>query len=262
MMLERVDKLLVSRGVVATRTQAQRLIQAGAVKGQVQGQWHALDKPAQKIPKNTEFDITEIAELKYVSRAGLKLEAALSHIVATGKQACVELLTATASRVLDVGQSTGGFSDCLLQLGVGHIVGVDVGHNQLAPALRGKANLSCVEGINARTLSPEFLDQYCPGGFDALVMDVSFISQTLLLQAIRALLKPEGIILALVKPQFEVGREGLSKNGIVKDSALFEQVEQKIKAAYQAHELKVLDYFQSALPGSDGNQEFFVLACK
>lgn len=257
---DRVDKLLVDQKAVATRTQAQRLIASGAVKGKIQGQWVTIVKPAQKIPVDTVFDIGEIEELKYVSRAGLKLEKALDHLVNINLQTCLENLFDKNKAVIDIGQSTGGFTDCLLQKGNARIIGIDVGHSQLAPSLRGSERVHCIEGINAREIPQSIKLDYAPQGFDAAVVDVSFISQTLILKSLKSVTKPSAIILSLVKPQFEVGKDGVDKGGIVKDANLFHQIEHKIKSCYLDLSFDVLAYFPSELPGTDGNQEFFILA--
>jgi 23S rRNA (cytidine1920-2'-O)/16S rRNA (cytidine1409-2'-O)-methyltransferase len=162
---------------------------------------------------------------------------------------------------LDVGQSTGGFSDCLLQAGAARVVGVEVGHGQLHPRLKDDPRLACLEGINARHLTAADLGGHFPAqGFDLIVADASFISLTLLLPSFPALLRPGGRILALVKPQFEVGPKNLGKGGIVRDTSLYARVEAKIRAACAECGLEVQDWFDSPITGSDGNREFFALA--
>lgn len=259
-MLERLDKLLVDQGLAASRTQAQRLISAGAVTAQLAGQWLPLTKPAMKLSRDTLLRTQAIDELRYVSRAGLKLELALQHLIQAGLWAVpIPLVGAVA---LDIGQSTGGFTDCALQSGATAVIGVDVGHDQLASSLRGDSRVMCLEGINARHLPESLLLQYAPMGFDIALMDVSFISQRLVIPALAPLIKPEGWLLSLIKPQFEVGKKGLGKGGIVKNTELFGEVERDIQACLTQHQLSVHAFFESGIRGADGNREFFVLAQK
>jgi 23S rRNA (cytidine1920-2'-O)/16S rRNA (cytidine1409-2'-O)-methyltransferase len=164
---------------------------------------------------------------------------------------------------LDVGQSTGGFTDCLLQAGAARVVGVDVGHGQLDARLRGDARMTCIEHLNARALDADALGRHLPdGGFDLVVCDASFISLTLLLPQWPALLKPGGRVLALVKPQFELGPEALGKGGIVRDAAQYAALEVGLRTFAEANGLNALDYFDSPITGGDGNREFFMFAMK
>lgn len=259
MSLERLDKLLVDGGFVQSRAQAQKLISAGAVKAKLQGQWVSLHKPAQKFDSTTVFQTESIEELKYVSRAGLKLEGALNQLAHS--TSIMELLN-TCNVAIDVGQSTGGFTDCLLQFGVTKVVGVDVGHGQLVEKLRGDPRVLCLEGINARDLDMSLFAGVVDDGFDLAVMDVSFISQTLVVAGLSRVVKNGGHVLALVKPQFEVGQAGLAKGGLVKDESWFSVAKQKVTAAYARENFVILDYFASQLPGTDGNREFFIFAQK
>lgn len=257
-MLERLDKLLVDRGLASSRTQAQRMINAGAVKAKLQGQWLALPKPSMKISTEAILQTEAIDELRYVSRAGLKLELALEHLVEVGVWR--EPLPLIDAQVLDVGQSTGGFTDCALQKGARSVVGVDVGHGQLATSLKGDARVICLEGINARELPESLAHDHTEAGFDLVLMDVSFISQRLIIPSLVSKIRRGGYLLSLVKPQFEVGKDGLGKGGIVKNSELFASVERDITACLAEHYLLVKAYFESGIQGSDGNREFFVLA--
>jgi len=190
-----------------------------------------------------------------VSRGGLKLEGALRH---TG-------LDVTGAVCLDVGQSTGGFTDCLLQHGASLVVGVDVGQGQLHERLRIDPRVLAIEQCNARELSAERLvtagGPQAAGPFDCVVGDLSFISQTLVWPALLPLLKPNGHLLMLVKPQFELQPEHIGKGGLVKDVALYARVEQRIAQACQGNGLTQRDYFESTITGGDGNREFFVWAC-
>lgn len=257
-MLERLDKVLVDQGLAQSRTQAQKLIEAGAVRAKLHGQWMPLRKPAQKIAPDTILQADVIQELRFVSRAGLKLDLALQYL------ATRQILPGNFPQdlfALDIGQSTGGFTDCLLQRGARQIVGVDVGSDQLAESLRQHAAIICLEGINAREPLEELL-AYSKEGFDIAVMDVSFISQTLIIPNIPPLLKNAGYLLSLVKPQFEVGAKNIAKGGIVKNDQLYPEVRDKITACASEAGFIVLDYFESGIDGGDGNREFFMLCQK
>jgi 23S rRNA (cytidine1920-2'-O)/16S rRNA (cytidine1409-2'-O)-methyltransferase len=245
----RADQLLLDRGLAASRSQAQRLIASGV-------EWRLGTKPWQRVAKNgdelplpCEVRLLDTAEARYVSRGGLKLEGALQ---SSG-------LTAQALRCLDVGQSTGGFTDCLLQHGAAQVVGLDVGHGQLHPRLRDDARVVCVERINARELQTD--DERVPDvqqGFDLVVGDLSFISLTLVLPALLPLLKQGGALLMLVKPQFELQPSDIGKGGLVKDVASYVQVEARLREACAGLNLNVLGYWPSAIAGGDGNQEFWI----
>ncbi|AJE98461.1 TlyA family RNA methyltransferase [Pandoraea apista] len=269
----RADQALVSRGLAASRTAAQRLIDAGRVY--FAGTETALKKASQVVADDEDLEVRAAAdglpgEDRYVSRGGLKLAGALAQ---TG-------LDVTGRIALDVGLSTGGFADCLLQAGVARVVGVDVGHGQLNQRLATEPRLVSLEGINARHLSREMLDErltQCTddaardtpvaaltavpeAGFDLIVGDVSFISLTLILPALAPLLAATGDLLMLVKPQFEVGREHIGRGGLVKDAAQYAQVETKIRTACEALALTVAAWLDSPIAGGDGNREFFVHA--
>ncbi len=245
----RADQLLLDRGLAASRSQAQRLIASGV-------EWRLGTKPWQRVAKNgdelplpCEVRLLDNAEARYVSRGGLKLEGALQ---SSG-------LTAQGLRCLDVGQSTGGFTDCLLQQGAAQVVGLDVGHGQLHPRLRDDARVVCVERINAREL--EVNDVRVPDaqqGFDLVVGDLSFISLTLVLPALVPVLKKGGALLMLVKPQFELQPSDIGKGGLVKDEASYVQVEARLREACSALKLDVLGYWPSAIAGGDGNKEFWI----
>lgn len=249
--MKRVDVLLVERGLAASRTQARRLIEDGAVLRKNGLQWQVVSKPGLTLDPDWPLKIDPDKRSAYVSRGGVKLAGAL-------EQSGID---PTGWVVLDVGQSTGGFTDCLLQAGASQVVGVDVGHEQLAAKLRDHPQVLCYEGINARALPDELL-QHTSGGFDLAVMDVSFISQTLILPGLVAMLKPGGYVLSLVKPQFEVGQTGIGKGGIVRDEQLYEGVEQNLRRCCESLGLTVRGYFPSAITGGDGNREFFIFAQK
>lgn len=263
----RADQLLVHRGLAASRSQAARLIDAGA-RWLQRGEWKPLRK-SDDLHEDAQIELSNVAEAKYVSRGGLKLEGAL---LASG-------LSVQGKVCLDIGQSTGGFTDCLLQQGASGVVGVDVGHGQLHPRLRAHAQVVCVEKINARTLIATDLVAACAAfhwardlfdrrihdnaiGAPVIVGDVSFISQTLIVEALAGLLQPGGSMLMLVKPQFELQPEQIGKGGIVKDPAHYAEVEQRIRQAYAVHGVQVKSYFESPISGGDGNREFFVHAVK
>jgi len=243
----RADLLLVRRGLADSRSQAQRLIAAGARWLGPTG-WRRVDK-ADDLPGHAEIELLDAAEARYVSRGGLKLEGALR---AAG-------LDVTGWRCLDVGQSTGGFSDCLLQHGATRVVGVDVGHGQLHPRLRADPRLRAFEGVNARALAAADLAPEADA-FDLATGDLSFISLTLVLGALVPLIRPHGHLLMLVKPQFELQPGQIGKGGIVRDAELFAQVEQRIRAACTGLALEVLGWHDSPIAGGDGNREFFVHA--
>lgn len=250
----RIDVLLVERGLAVSRTRAQELIASGRVVLVLGNQRQIIKKPSVKVSSNQasfiEIEPDPEAD-RFVSRGGVKMAGALER---TGLQV-------KDFRVLDVGISTGGFADCLLQAGTRYVLGLDVGHGQLAEKLKNDPRVGLIEGINARDLSSAPLIQMNGGErFDLVVVDVSFISLTLVLPEVIQYLKKSAPILALVKPQFEVGREGLGKNGIVKDPSRYQEVEEKIRLACSGEGLIVEDYFESSIEGSDGNREFFVLA--
>lgn len=327
----RADVFLVEAGHASTRSQAQRLIASG-VEWRLTplAPWKKVAKNGDDIPAGAELQLLDAAEAKYISRGGLKLEGALA---ATG-------IAVKGLRCLDVGQSTGGFTDCLLQAGAAQVVGVDVGHSQLHERLRSDERVICVESFNARTLTPESLEVACdealcdvieeeedndtqpqapyawmrnggqvdedyddsddakeqdiesfkaervakakaksegvapvelrrrPGtqniditpAFDFVTGDVSFISLTLVLPSVVQVLKPHGQLLMLVKPQFELQPGQIGKGGIVRDKALYVEVEQRIRGCITDLGLTVKQWMDSPIEGGDGNHEFFVWA--
>ncbi len=335
----RADQLLVERGMAASRSQAVRLI-AGGMRWFDGIKWRTVAKNKDDIPVGAKIELLDDAEARYVSRGGLKLEAAVKHVA----------LSVDGLKVLDVGQSTGGFTDCLLQAGAVQVIGVDVGHGQLHPKLREDARVLCVEGLNARSLTPESLQEACEyvlseqweppaeddpepqapyawmnsGGevtdyddsddaddaeveahvaqaagkmnaravsssstpdspasaraelrrkagfddvdtepeFDLVTGDVSFISLTLILPALVPLLAENGVLLMLVKPQFELQPGQVGKGGIVRDDAMYPLVEARLRECCAELELEVLDWFDSPVAGGDGNREFFIYAKK
>lgn len=237
----RVDQLLVERGLAPSRTVAQRLIEAGRVS------WSGkpITKVSAVLPENAELIVADDEMDRYVSRGGVKLAGALAHTK-------IDVASRTC---LDVGQSTGGFTDCLLQAGAAAVVGVDVGHGQLHARLSNDPRVTSIEGVNAREL---LKSSAAVRRYGVIVADLSFISLTLVLPQLPALLEPDGDMLLLVKPQFEVGPDNVGKGGIVRDTALYPQVEAKLRSAAAAAGLKVIDYFDSPIAGGDGNREFFL----
>lgn len=253
--MPRLDMLMVQQGLARSRTRAQRLIRHGRVS--LVDTHRRLSRPGEKLPEDARLAVEEDHEERYVSRAGLKLEALIE---ALG-------LDLAGKRVLDIGQSTGGFTDCALRFGACWVIGVDVGHDQLDAALRDDPRVTCLEGLNARTLSSEArlkvaLATHDPAGLDLIVMDVSFISQTLILPEISTLLPSGGEMLSLVKPQFEVGPGGVNARGLVTDPGRYGKVEADIRACCAAFALDVRHWQQSPLLGGEGNREFLLHAVR
>ncbi|MBS0323497.1 MAG: TlyA family RNA methyltransferase [Proteobacteria bacterium] len=245
----RADAWLVAHGLAPSRTVARRMIEAGRVVWRNTGRPETVDKASQLLPETAAVTVAPDEEDRYVSRGGLKLAGALATSgIRMHGLAC-----------LDVGQSTGGFSDCLLQAGAARVVGVEVGHDQLHPRLHGRNDLACLEGTNARHLTiADLHGHFPPGGFDLIVADLSFISLALVLPALPPLLAVSGQMLLLVKPQFEVGPGNLAKGGIVRDTSLYPEVEQRIRTAAALSGLRVRGWIESPITGGDGNREFFL----
>ena len=249
--MTRVDQLLVQKGLAPSRSAAQRLIERGAVRWLGPQGWAVPRKAGEELPEGCEIEITDDAELRWVSRGGLKLEGALAHC-SVDAAGCV---------CLDVGQSTGGFTDVLLTQGAARVVGIDVGHGQLHDKLRDDPRVRVFEGLNARHLDATDLGGAMPrDGFALIVGDLSFISLTLVLPALAPLLSPDGGLLMLVKPQFELQPEDIGKGGLVHDAASYARVEQRLREACRDNGLDVCGYFDSPITGGDGNREFFVWA--
>ncbi|MEP7101113.1 MAG: TlyA family RNA methyltransferase [Burkholderiales bacterium] len=249
----RADQLLVQRSLAPTRSAAQRLIDAGAVRWLGPKGWAVPRKAGEDLPDACQIEVTDDAELRFVSRGGLKLDAALAHCE----------IEVEGRNCLDVGQSTGGFTDALLQRGAARVVGLDVGRAQLATALAGDARVLSHEGLNARDVAGSQFEQDEPlHSFDIVVADLSFISLTHLLPTIANYLAPSGHAVLLVKPQFELQPVDIGKGGLVKDAASYPRVEQRIREACAGLRLTVRDYFASAIEGGDGNREFFVWATR
>lgn len=239
---QRIDKLLVEQGLANSLTTAQAMVMAGIVLVNEQ----KILKPSQEfLPTETIRLKGKSEEIKYVGRGGLKLERALQDFqICPNEYIC-----------LDVGASTGGFTDCLLQSGAKKVVTIDVGTNQLVWKLRNDERVEARENINARYLKPEDFSEK----FDLIVMDVSFISVTKILQSLKSLLTEDGKIIILIKPQFEVGKGEVSKGGIVKDETKHWEVIEKINSFAGEIGFKNLDLIDSPILGASGNKEFFGL---
>ena len=251
--MQRLDLLMVEKGLVRSRTQAQNLIKNQKVEIHEKGRWQLVTKPGLKLESDTEIKVAEDPADQFVSRGALKLLGALEHLE----------LDITDMTAIDVGQSTGGFTDCLLQNGAAKVVGIEVGHDQLAPSLREDPRVVCYEGMNARDLPSDTLIAHTEGaGFDLAVMDVSFISQTKILPSLSPLIREQGYLLSLVKPQFEVGKSGIGRGGIVRDESLYPQVKELVIQCCESLGLKPIDYLESPIKGGDGNREFLLIAQK
>ncbi len=237
---ERIDKLLVERGLAPSRTRAHALVMAGLVLVDEQ----RVEKPSLMIAPDAPVRVkgTDDPALRYVGRGGLKLEAALDVFN-------VDVKNWTC---LDIGASTGGFTDCLLQRGAGKIVAVDVGHNQLDWQLRTDSRVEVREGVNARYLKPEEFD----AKFDLAVMDVSFISATKVLPAVVPLLAKAGRLIVLIKPQFEVGRGEVGRGGIVTDTEKHRRVVLEVNDAARLLGMNLRGVIESPVRGAEGNTEF------
>jgi 23S rRNA (cytidine1920-2'-O)/16S rRNA (cytidine1409-2'-O)-methyltransferase len=234
----RLDQALVQRGLFASRHQAQTAIMAGEVR--INGQVAA--KPSDSVQETHEISVH--ARSRYVGRGGIKLEGALEYFQ----------INCQNKIALDIGASTGGFTDCLLQKGAGKIFAVDVGHGQLSWKIRSDSRVIVLEKTNARRLSREEISD----PVDLCVIDVSFISLTLILPSVLQFLTSDGVILALIKPQFELAREEVSRGGIVRSAELHEKAQQKIVVFVQTLGVEVVGLVASVLRGMDGNQEFFI----
>jgi len=234
----RIDQTLVERGFFASRERAQRAIMAGEVR--------VGDRIFAKAAELIEIDapISVVQPPQFASRGALKLGGALDFFG-------VEIKGKTA---LDIGSSTGGFTDCLLQRGAAKLFAVDVGHGQLAWKLRNDPRVTVMEKVNARFLSREDIPEVA----DLCVIDVSFISLILILPRAFELIAPEGMILALIKPQFELQRKDVGRGGIVREPALHEKAQQKIVKFVEEANYHVVGLVPSTITGTDGNQEFFI----
>ncbi len=239
---ERIDKLLVERGLADSRTKAQALVMSGIVLANEL----RVEKASQEVATDATIRLKgQSDETKYASRAGLKLEKAL-----------VEFQIRPDGYVcLDVGASTGGFTDCLLKHGAEKVVTVDVGTNQLIWRLRTDERVDARENVNARYLKREDFASL----FDLIVMDVSFISATKILPALAGLIKPDGAIIVLVKPQFEVGRNEIGKGGIVREPEKHAAAVELVCSCARELALRTDGVVESPIQGADGNTEFLAI---
>ncbi len=234
---QRLDLLMAERGLAPSRTAAQSLIMAGQVV--VNGQ--PATKPGATVPTDVRIEIAE--RLPFVSRGGLKLQAALDAFA----------LDVHGWVAADVGASTGGFTDCLLQRGAAGVYAIDVGYGQLAWSLRQNERVVVMERVNARYL------ESLPEPIDLAVVDASFISLTLLLPRIYQWLKPQGQVVALIKPQFEAGKDQVGQGGVVRDKHIHRQVLEHILTWCRDHDLPPQGLIRSPITGPAGNVEFLAL---
>ena len=238
----RLDVALVEQGLCESREKARRAVMAGEVRLGDQ----VLNKASILVDPGAELSLAEPP--RFVGRGGLKLEGALDHFA----------INPAGVSALDIGASTGGFTDCLLQRGTAKVYAIDVGHGQLAWKIRNDPRVVVRENLNARHLSRADI----PEPVHLCVIDVSFISLTLILPNAFELITPTGVILALIKPQFELRPEDVGRGGIVSDVALHEKAQQKIRDFITAQGHVVAGLVPAAITGTDGNQEFFVCARK
>ncbi len=239
---ERIDKLIVEYGFSESLKNAQALIMSGIVIVNNQ----RVEKPSELFFSNATIRIKgEEKKHKFVGRGGLKLESALEKFhIQPSEYVC-----------LDIGASTGGFTDCLLQHGAKKVISVDVGTNQIVWKLRNDERVEVRENTNARYLKAEDF----AGKFDLIVMDVSFISVTKIFSALLSLLKENGKIITLVKPQFEIERDEVGKGGIIREAKKHEKVLTQVNQAAEQIGLSVLNVIESPILGAEGNKEFLVL---
>jgi 23S rRNA (cytidine1920-2'-O)/16S rRNA (cytidine1409-2'-O)-methyltransferase len=240
---ERIDKLIVDRGLASSRTRAQALVMAGVVLVDEQ----LVNKSSESFAPDANIRLKGEGDpaARYVGRGGLKLEAALREFH----------LNVNELTCLDVGASTGGFTDCLLQNGARRVVAVDVGHNQFDWRLRNDPRVELREGVNARYLAPGDFEFK----FDLATIDVAFISATRILPAVVPLLTASGKIITLIKPQFEVGKGEVGKGGIVKDPAQHQRVVAEVNSSAESLGFLVTGVIESPIHGADGNKEFLAL---
>jgi 23S rRNA (cytidine1920-2'-O)/16S rRNA (cytidine1409-2'-O)-methyltransferase len=237
---ERIDILLVERGLIESREKAKRSIMAGIVYANNE----RIDKPGTKIPTDQVLEIRGQTH-PYVGRGGLKMEKAISEFD----------LNVENQIVLDIGSSTGGFTDCCLQHGAKHVYALDVGYNQLAWKLRQDKRVTVMEKTNFRYVTTERFQQDLP---TLATIDVSFISLRLILPVLKTILQPNGMVVALIKPQFEAGRNEVGKRGIVRSPEIHERVIREIINFSTQHRFQVIDLSYSPITGGNGNIEYLL----
>lgn len=238
---ERVDKLVVHQGLTDSREQARRMVMAGQIYDQNNQRY---DKPGEKIPLDRELHVKG-KKLPYVSRGGLKLEKAIKSFE----------IDMTDHILLDIGASTGGFTDAALQFGAKQSYALDVGYNQLAYKLRQDRRVVVMERVNFRYAQPEDFTQGKP---TIASIDVSFISLSLILPPLKSILQSGGSVLALIKPQFEAGPERIGKKGVIKDSQVHREVLNEVLTMCQSLGYRIVDLTFSPITGGEGNIEFLV----
>lgn len=242
---ERIDKLLVERGLADSPSKAQAMVMAGVVLVDEK----RADKPSDSFPVESVIRIKgDTPESKYVSRGGLKLKAALREF----------RIDPAGFNCLDIGASTGGFTDCLLQHGAERVVAVDAGTNQIVWKLREDTRVDVREKTNARNLRPEDFDSL----FDLIVIDVSFISVTKIIPVLSHLLSSAGRVVILIKPQFEVGKGEVGAGGIVNDPEKHQRVIAEVNRSATKHGLALAGLIDSPITGAEGNNEFLALYAK
>ncbi len=233
----RLDVFLVEKGYLTSRTEAKNFI----ISGKVTVNGRTVAKPAFDVDFSAEIMIDKF-EKRYVSRGGIKLEGAISSFgIDVKNRLCI-----------DVGASSGGFTDCLLQHGASHVISVDSGSGQIATSLREDERVTVIENYNARYMDPSHF-KFTPS---IAVMDVSFISSTYIIPSVYSVLSSESDFICLIKPQFEVGREGLSKGGIVKDIKIREKAKEKVVKFAEEHGFRTVSIIDSPITGGDGNIEY------
>ena len=244
-MAERLDKYLVTSGLVSSRTLAAKLIAAGDVH--VNGR--ALRKASYMVQPEDTLRVLQSELTEYVSRAGHKLAGALDTFTD---------ISVDGKRCLDAGASTGGFTDVLLRRGAAQVCAVDVGHDQLVDSIREDERVQVYEGMNVRYMSPDDIG----GQVELTVSDLSFISLTLVMKALAEATAPGGDLVLMVKPQFEVGKHQINRGGVVQDEAVQQQAVDRVLMSAMEHGLQVRGTVPSPLPGQDGNREYFLWCVK
>ena len=247
----RADVALVNRGVVRSRALAQRLIDAGAVDVVIGGRAAPVSRASQPVLPGQELRVKASPESRFVSRGGAKLAPALAE---SG-------IDCNGIRALDVGMSTGGFTDCLLQHGAAAVVGIEVGHGQLDERLAADRRVTCFEKTHVRDVNTAWLARHgLAAGFDLIVADLSFISTVGLLGHLAGLAGADTRLVALIKPQFELGPDARNARGVVRPEADIHGLRERASTAAREAGWQPTAWFACALPGTDGNQEYFLAA--